>query len=325
MRLLNRILRTKQPPATPEPKPPKPPRILPETTILGLRPEQIYPTAEYLNPDFFACTRHQLLTKETPIASMGSCFAREVKNYLVGRGFNYIQTAKGRAARQGSASWDRVYNTFCIRQEFERALGSFDPVEKVWHSGGQLLDPYRKQIVWSDLADREAELAEHRRTASAALSAADVFIVTVGVNEIWHNREDGAVFYQVPPADVFDAKRHLFRLATVEENVANLHRVEELLLGANPKCRFIVTVSPVPLRATFRDDCDVVSASFESKATLLVAVKQFIRESKAAYYFPSYEIVLAASPQPFREDARHVRTEVVAEVMRVFEQQFMVG
>ena len=107
MSLLQRVFGAVRGPQPPAPKAAKPRQALPETTILGLRPEQIYPTAEYLTPEFFRIVQHGLLTRETPIGSMGSCFAREVKNYLVQRGFSYIQAAQGHSARHGSASWPR--------------------------------------------------------------------------------------------------------------------------------------------------------------------------------------------------------------------------
>jgi hypothetical protein len=299
------------------------PTSLPEAAILGLKPHQLYPERDKLRADFFKRVRLELLTKQTPIASMGSCFAREVKDYLVTNGYNYVQTATGPNARHGSAAWDRVYNTFCIGQEFERALGTFSPAEPYWKKGSELVDPYRKAVRWPGPEAMEAELAEHKRTAALALTTAEIVVLTIGVNEIWYAIEDGAVFFQVPPAGVFDPKRHAFRLATVEENFANLQRAHELLRQANPTAKMIVTVSPVPLRATFRDDADAVSATAESKATLLVATREFVRQSEDVYYFPSYEIALNTTPEPFEVDARHVKREVVTQIMEVFDYQFI--
>jgi hypothetical protein len=85
----------------------------------------------------------------------------------------------------------------------------------------------------------------------------------------------------------------------------------------------IVSVSPVPLRATFRDDCDVISASFETKCLLLAVTKQFVRACPNAHYFPGYEITWATIDDPFEDDARHVRREVVHRVMDVFDYQFI--
>jgi hypothetical protein len=48
-----------------------------------------------------------------------------------------------------------------------------------------------------------------------------------------------------------------------------------------------------------------------------------VRRSPNAYYFPGYEITWATIPDPFLEDARHVKREVVHRVMEVFDYQFM--
>ena len=60
------------------------------------------------------------VTRATPIASMGSCFAREIKRRLVQRGFAYItEETDHPASVHASAAWERVYSTFCMRQIFE--------------------------------------------------------------------------------------------------------------------------------------------------------------------------------------------------------------
>jgi hypothetical protein len=291
-----------------------------EIQILQLREHQIYPEGDALNPWFLSSDRKPLLDRTTPIASIGSCFAREIKDYLTAAGYNYVQVAHGPHARHGSAAWDRVYNTFCLRQEFERALGVFDPCEAAWRlADGTLGDPYRKGVHWTDDQTREADLAEHRRTAREALTRARVLIITIGLNEIWYGRDDGSVFFQVPPPEAFDSERHAFRTATVEENVENLERARALLAEANPDCYVIITVSPVPLRATFSVDQNVIVSDAESKAVLLVAAKELARRHESVDYFPAFEIVRIVAHDPFLPDNRHVRPEVVAEIMRVFE------
>lgn len=301
------------------------PRIYDEVGILRLEAHQIYPPGEELNPDFFLGERHRLIDKSTPIASIGSCFAREVKDHLVRSGFNYLQTADGPHARHGSAAWDRVYNTFCLRQEFERALGDFDPRTAAWVlPDGRRLDPYRKGVTWASPAAQAAELEAHRRTARKAFVECEALVVTVGLNEIWYDRQSGDVFFQVPPRALFDEAQHGFRTATVDENLANLERMHDLLQATNPGCRMLVTVSPVPLRATFRKTHNVVVSNVESKSTLLVATKAFVaRHPETVFYFPSYEIVQTAVTEPFELDNRHVKRSTVAQIMRVFEHAFL--
>lgn len=295
-----------------------------EVRILDLEQHQIYPPGTQLSTRFFFNARHHLIDKQTPIASIGSCFAREVKDYLVRNGYRYVQTAQGPHARHGSAAWDRVFNTFCLRQEFERALDVFEPRVPAWvMPDGRRVDPFRKGVVWRDLEHQLADLDHHQRTAREALLACEAVVVTVGLNEIWHDRKSPDVFFQVPPAEVFDEDEHAFRIATVDENIANLERMWALLQQHNPDCKMLITVSPVPLRATFRKDDNVVVSNVESKSTLLVAVKRFVAAHDGVYYFPSYELVTAVLDTPFEPDNRHVKRSTVGRIMQVFEHAFL--
>ena len=93
---------------------------------------------------------------------------------------------------------------------------------------------------------------------------------------------------------------------------------------ANPRCRIIVTVSPVPLRATFLDQNVLISNSI-SKATLVVATHEFVARHDDVHYFPGYELVTVGIKKPLERDNRHVRRRAVARIMRVFEQMFVAG
>ncbi len=295
---------------------------VPETQILDLKPEHLYPQGRDLRPEFFQHQRTPLMSRETPVASIGSCFAREIKDYLVEKGFNYLQTATGKNARHGSAAWDRVYNTFCLLQEFERAIEGFEPHERFWELDGKLLDPYRKKVEWRDRAHAEEELELHRVTAREAITRAEVMIITVGLTEIWYSKVDGSVFFQVPPAPIFDPELHAFRNSTVDENLGNLESIHRVFKKGNPEGKIIITVSPVPLRATFREQ-NVVVANTTSKATLVVATQQFVANHDDVYYFPSYELVTTVIPKAFERDNRHVKRRTVRKIMKAFEAMYV--
>ncbi len=294
----------------------------PEITILNLDKRDLYPKGGALCHKFFLNEQHALMTRDTPVASIGSCFAREIKDYLVNRGFNYLQTAQGPNARHGSAAWDRVYNTFCLRQEFERALGSFNPHERFWEHEGQILDPYRKQVVSDSIEEAERELETHRQSAHEAFTKAEILVITVGLTEIWHSTADGAVFYQVPPAGVFNPDIHAFRNSTVSENLENLEAIHALMQAANPDCKILITVSPVPLRATFQRQ-NVVISNTVSKATLVAATSEFVANHDNTFYFPSYELVTTCINSAFKGDNRHVSRKAVRKIMSVFEWMFL--
>lgn len=267
------------------------------------------------------------VTQQTPIASIGSCFAREIKFWLQRMGYNYLEFATGPCAAPGSARYNRVYNTFTLRQEFERAFEVFDPAEPVWDfiedGTRRLLDPYRKGVAWDDRGEMERELAEHQRNVRRAFTEAQIIIITVGQAEVWFNTEDGSVFPLVPPAPVFDPKRHGFRLTTVQENIDNLRRVHELVSMHSPGAHIIMTLSPVPLRATFRQ-MSAISANSASKAILRAAIDAFVSEnSDSTTYFPAYEVVMDIERDPFEDDNRHVKPEVIDRIMALFESWFV--
>jgi hypothetical protein len=83
-------------------------------------------------------------------------------------------------------------------------------------------------------------------------------------------------------------------------------------------------VSPIPVLATGRaDEHHIISANCHSKAVLLVAAQQLVENNSDMYYLPSYELVTECVENAWTEDARHVKGEVVAKVVNMFEQIFV--
>lgn len=302
---------------------------LSEVKLLDLEPWRLYPGGDDLAPEFLgqAPPGGLLITRSTPIAAIGSCFVREIKRWLQASGYHFVETASGPCTEAGSARYDRVYNTFTIRQEFERAFAGFAPVETVWRftdTEPRLLDPYRKNLAWDDDNEMRAELEQHRADVQKAFSSCEILIVTVGLSEIWFDKRDGSVFPLVPPTQIFDDAVHGFRNSTYEENVQNLERIHDLFIANNPSGHMIVTVSPVPLRATFRST-NALIANSAAKSTLRAAVDAFsTRHPQTVTYFPAYELVVDVLHDPYQADNRHVRPEAVDQIMRLFETWFVV-
>lgn len=91
----------------------------------------------------------------------------------------------------------------------------------------------------------------------------------------------------------------------------------------HPEMRFIVTVSPVPFGATFKD-ADVIVANSASKSLLRAVAEELFRRFDFVDYFPSYEIVLN-SPRAiaFEEDQLHIARDMVAHVMTTFQGAYL--
>ncbi len=242
------------------------------------------------------------IARSTHIASMGSCFAREIKTVLVREGFSYItEETHHPASKHASAAWERLYNTFSMRQIFGYTFGSWQPDLRWWIApdSGTVQDPYRRIILYESLAKAEADFASHRACSLRALEAAEVLIVTLGLTEIWEDAVDGSVICL--PAGPYvnehgDMTRYRFRVSRYHENLENLERCAALLWEHNPRCRIIVTVSPVHLWATFRQDADVISASCNSKSTLRAVADEFVSRHERVVYFPAFEMATIFRP-----------------------------
>ena len=270
------------------------------------------------------------ITLETPIASMGSCFAREIKRRLVQRDYNYItEETDHPASIHASAAWERVYNIFCMRQIFEYTFETWEPDLRWWIApqSGKVQDPYRRTIIYESLDQAEVDFEQHKIHSRRAIEQAHVFILTLGLTEIWQDRIDGSVI-SLPagpyPNEGGDMGRYEFKVSRYVENLENLERIHEIMARHNPDCRILVTVSPVNLWATFRPDSDVISASCNSKSTLRAVADEFAACHENVHYFPAFEMATIYQPligQSCFSDGRenfHVNKATVKFIMRHF-------
>jgi len=270
------------------------------------------------------------ITPSTPIASMGSCFAREIRKVLLDKGYAYItEEAHHPASVHASAAWERLYNTYSIRQVFEYTFEHWEPDLRWWKAPetGTVQDPYRRVLLYDSLEKAETDFKSHRMYSRRALEKAKILILTLGLTEIWEDRVDGSVICL--PAGPYiseggDMSRYLFRVSRYAENVDNLERIHEIMAQHNPDCRLLVTVSPVHLWATFRKDTDVISASCNSKSTLRAAADEFATRHENVFYFPAFEMATIYRPmmgQSIFTDGKenfHVNAKTVAFIMEQF-------
>jgi len=261
---------------------------------------------------------------------MGSCFAREIKTVLIREGYSYItEESDHPASKHASAAWERLYNTFSMRQIFEYTFEEWKPAVRWWQApvSGRIQDPYRRIILYDSVEQAEADFKIHRECSRQALLKAEVLILTLGLTEIWEDRVDGSVIC-LPSGPYVneggDMGRYAFRVSRYGENLQNLERIHQIMLENNPRCRIIVTISPVHLWATFREDLDVISASCNSKATLRAAVDEFASIHENVFYFPAFEMATIYRPlmgAPLFSEGRenfHVNEETVDFIMKGF-------
>ena len=153
-----------------------------------------------------------------------------------------------------------------------------------------------------------------------------IFIITLGLSEVWYNKKNGEVYKTAKSVGEYDRELHDFRVTTVEENVANLDYVIRTIKKNIKDASIIFTLSPVPLKATFREMSCTVANSI-SKAILRVALDNILNKyskDQNLYYFPSYELILDCLPDPFEPDRRYIGPETVDFTMTLFANHYMV-
>ncbi|WP_269748259.1 GSCFA domain-containing protein [Ciceribacter selenitireducens] len=251
------------------------------------------------------------ITREHYITAFGSCFASEVTKYLYREGYQVF----GRDMKLNSyvvRSGEGIVNSAAIRQQFEWAFEGKTPKIELWHD---------KEGVPGDYSD------EVRQATRAIFEKSDIFILTLGLSEVWYDKSTGEIFWRAIPKRDFDPERHGFRVLGAVENLDNLRRTYQLIRAHRPDATVIMTLSPVPLAATFRP-VSCITASAVSKASLRVAIDELMREvgpsaDSKLYYFPSYEMVTSFLPNPMKDDFRHPTEESVEFIMQTFKRNFL--
>ncbi len=280
------------------------------------------------------------IKKSERVATAGSCFAQHISRTLSNSGFDYYVPEKAGAdipvaevSRRNygvfSARFGNIYTTRQLVQLFDRAYGDFVPLEDAWvRPDGRFVDPFRPQIE-PDGFETVEELRESRNSHFSAVrdmfEKLDILVFTLGLTEGWRSKQDGSVF-PLPPGvsgGELDPARHEFVNFTAAEVTDDLNRFLAKLNGVNPNARVILTVSPVPLIATYENRHVLVSNTY-SKAALRVAAEEAAQKYDNVTYFPSFEIITGNYNHSayYEPDLRSVRSEGVAHVMRLFMQHY---
>lgn len=280
------------------------------------------------DPKFQIAKRHNVVT-------FGSCFAQHIGRALAPRGFNWLVTEKAPAGLseedakkfsygQFSARTGNIYTVSLLRQWVSWATGEASVPTEVWEKEGRYFDPFRPNVEPNGFAS-EQEMVLSRELAFEAfkegLLNANVFVFTLGLTESWHNKKHNYE-YPICPGTVageFDKDQHEFINQDFPFIRTTLVDTIRKILVLNPKIKFLLTVSPVPLTATNSGN-HVLVATMESKSILRAVAGQLKRQLDFVDYFPSYEIINATPYRGtfFESNQRSINHAGVEHVMNSF-------
>jgi hypothetical protein len=296
----------------------------------------------------FFMVQHQprfQINPNEPIFTMGSCFAREVENTLIALGVPLVTEGHG-ISPEHFESWDEAtrwgggvcqgklsrgaFNKYCVHSmthELKRVLLG----EKHAHEGmfeindGLWFDPHAsglKNAQWDQALENRQRIFD----SVAEIRNADVVFLTLGLTESWIDTQTGLAMNRHPGGAAL--RRYGSRFEFVDYGFsAILNELTEIISlireECNPRMRFLLTISPVPLGATFRTT-DVVVSNSASKSTLRAVAEEVFRCVDYVDYFPSYEMVINTPRElAWEPDQLHVSRPMVEHVMRFFQSTYL--
>lgn len=264
------------------------------------------------------------------VFAIGSCFARGVENTLLANGFTVesvasefdsFELANPQVTGRGFMN---KYTTHAMRSELEWALDPDCPfpVELLVDNGdGTWTDPAANPtLLWTDL-DATVERRRTITTVVRRIRHCRLVVITLGLAELWLDEQTGVFLNATPTPKMLGAHpgRYRFVLSGFDENRENVEAIGHLL-GRTSMAdqQIVVTVSPVPLMATFTTR-DVVVANTYSKSLLRAVAEDWAHSHDNVHYFPSYEMVVNSRRElAWMPDGRHVRGPMVGHVMQTF-------
>ena len=299
------------------------------------------PNIERFKLDPVVKTRFSIAPSD-PVATAGSCFAQHISARLASLGFNYLVTEDGasrpsseRAANHYgvfSARYGNLYTTRQLLQLFQECYGERRPDELAWRrNDGRFVDALRPRVESLGYDDIDAVLADramHLAAVRQMFENCAVFVFTLGLTEAWRSSGDGTVFPLAPGVNggVYETARYEFVNFDADDVTSDLRAFLERLKVVNPQVKVLLTVSPVPLIATFEPRHVLVSNTY-SKAVLRVAAESILRRFDWVDYFPSFEIITGNFNDSayYEADYRSINALGVDHAMRCFINHYAQG
>jgi hypothetical protein len=272
-------------------------------------------------------------SKGEKVFTIGSCFAREIEYHLAANGFTVpvfnfrpsIQTFPFNDKNRQALPISHMFNEYNLGTMLQRVKQAADLLVYPVDSGKQpfednkFIDLFLHPAV---LPVTEVEFNARRReitTFYKELLDSDIIIITLGLIECWYDNKYDVFLNKTPSQKFTDSEpgRFEFHQLTYEEVLEKTTEMMELLRSyGKPNKRILLTVSPVPLEATFTGQNCILATSY-SKSVLRVVAETLYKRYDYVDYFPSYEMVVSRGCNGgYKFDNVHVDNLAVEKIMK---------
>lgn len=256
---------------------------------------------------------------------IGSCFARNIEEALLYRQVEVTSKRIICPRTEWAARPNGLVNKFTTHSMLNEVRWALQSEAGMEHSFLKDKDGWLDLQLCPGASAVSRERATERRSYLsrdyfARMRRSDIVIVTLGLIEAWHDKQND-LFLNSPPS-YWQVRREPERFSlhtlSADANLAALEEMRAIIKAANPAARFIITVSPVPMGMTFTGG-DVLVANTLSKSVLRSAAAAFCERHADADYFPAYELITQSRRDVvYRGDLLHVTFDAVSAVVAQF-------
>ncbi len=274
-----------------------------------------------------------LLKPGDKVVTMGSCFARNIEEYLGAIGI-VVPVLGYNGPLEESGSRGRIqgilnkYTVASICQEIVwvktvRDLGGTVTWEMI-----ATMSYETPQGSWLDLQlssnlsvsrERMIERRQAIYDIHVQMFESDLMIITPGLTEAWFDGQTGLYIQDAPTRSMANAYKGRFFLEVLD--FFQCHEMLDIsvrILKEGGARQIALTVSPVPLARTMTSK-DVIIANMYSKSTLRSVVGLLSDTHDFVSYVPSYErVMLTKQSSVWNDDLRHVADAFVGGIVSTF-------
>lgn len=271
------------------------------------------------------------LKADDEIFTMGSCFARNIEQHLAAIGCRiptrtFVLPAHENIQNISGPGWGL---TLFVPTAFRQIV---EWTEVIMLRDGRVnaadCEPYRFVMPDGGILDlglstvtpvTEARFLERRQQLYdlyKRIFSSDCVVMTPGLIEAWIDRKTGKYIDITPiyKGEHLDKSRFDLDLLEFSQCFDSLNAVIQIVRRHNPKAKFLITVSPVPLHTTFTGK-DILTANMHSKSVLRAACAELCEKNEQTDYFPSYEAAMLSRRWVWAKDRRHITDWFVSQMV----------
>ena len=253
------------------------------------------------------------------VYTLGSCFARNLENHMVGYGLDVVpirinsQIPKKFALDQ----LRNLYSPISILNRLRWALSPNkmpDPAEcLIETTEGEWFDP----MLHPPRSGHLDEVIETNQLVSrnmALISECRIIVITLGLVECIFDKKTGIYLNSlktgiIQPDQYARYEVHVMDLGEVIDSLEKIHNL--LTEHLTHDFKIMLSVSPVPLKITYRDT-DVITANMYSKSLLRTAAEIFSTRHNNTDYLPIYEsVIMSERKYTWEPDLIHVSDFII--------------